>query len=80
MKRIQRMEDLFEEKSLEIRLVLLDYDPKFPPADPIILKPALHVKPCPIWAQFGRKAVDCPELRPLSVKTVDCIHIRAGPE
>jgi hypothetical protein len=77
--RIIRMDDQFEKKYFEIRLGLQAYDPNYPPSDPIILKPELDVKPCPVSDQIGHKAVDCPELCNQCAKTGDCNHIRAGP-
>jgi hypothetical protein len=38
--------DQNENKALEISLGLQANNPKFPPPDPVILKPELHVKPC----------------------------------
>jgi hypothetical protein len=68
------------EKAFEINLGLQTYDSKFHPTDPIILKPELLLKPCPVCDQFCHKAVDCPELCPLCVKTEDCNRVRAGPQ
>jgi hypothetical protein len=65
---------------MEISLGLQAYDSNFPPADPIILKPDLHIKPCPICDQFGHEAVDSPEICLLCVETGYCRNIRAGTE
>jgi hypothetical protein len=74
------MEDKFEAEALEISLVLQAYDPNFPPPDPVILQPKLHVKQCPVCDKFGHKVVDCPEICPLCIETRDGIHIMAGPQ
>jgi hypothetical protein len=75
--RLQRLEDKFEEKDLEISLGLQAYYLNFPPPDPVILLPELHVLPSPVCDKFGHKAADCPELCPLCIKTGDCNDIMA---
>jgi hypothetical protein len=57
---IQRMEDQYEAEGLEISLSLQSFDPTFPPHGPLILKPVLHVQPCPECDKFGHKSVYCP--------------------
>jgi hypothetical protein len=56
--RLQRIEDKFEEKALEINFGLKAYDSNFPPPDPVILQPELHVLPCPVCDKFSHKALD----------------------
>jgi hypothetical protein len=80
LQRLQRMKDQFEEKALEISLRLQAYDPNFPTTEPVILQPELHVLPCPVCDKFGHRAVDCPDLCPLFIKTGYCNHIMAGPQ
>jgi hypothetical protein len=61
-------------------LGLQAYDTHFPPPDPVILQPELHVKPCSLCYEFGHTTMDCPELCPLCIKTGDCNPIMAGPQ
>jgi hypothetical protein len=45
-----------------------------------LIQSELHVLPCPVCDKFGHKAMDCPELCPLCIKTRDYNHIMAGPQ
>jgi hypothetical protein len=77
--RIWRSEDQIEAEALEINLGFQAYGPNFPPPDPFILQPVLHVKPNYLCYEFGHTTIDFPELFPLCIKTGDCNHIMAGP-
>jgi hypothetical protein len=77
---IRRMDGQFEAEALEISLGIHAYDPNFPPLDPVILQPEIHVKPCSLCYEFSHTKIDCPELCSLCIKTGDCNHIMACPQ
>jgi hypothetical protein len=55
--RIHCMDDQHEAEALAISLALQTYDPNFPSPDPVFLQPELHIQPCPVFDEFGHKAV-----------------------